>query len=112
MKQVKCKLHNILLNIYFNIHICNSIVDDYKKALNKIKQAQITSDCQSEIDDILPTKRKIQKPKRYDDNSSDDEDEPLSKKYAFPLPPKITKINEKINETSPSLSRKFDKYFF
>lgn len=41
----------------------NYIVDDYSKAQNKIKQAQITSDCQTE-DDILP-KRKIQKPQRF-----------------------------------------------
>lgn len=93
--------------------MCNCIVDDYKKALNKIKQAQITSDCQSDIDDILPPKRKIQKPIRFindcdDEEETDDEEEASSKKHSFPLPPKIIKISEKINE-SPSLSRKFDK---
>lgn len=83
--------------------------DDYNKAQSKIKQAQITSDCQSEQDDILPLKRRIQKPKRLLNDSSDDyssdEDEPLSGKHKFLPPPKITRVNEKSNETlSPSLS--------
>lgn len=86
----------------------NCIVDDYNKAQNKIRQVQIASDCQSEIDDILPPKRIIQKPRRFISNSSDDEDESLSGRHTFPLPQKIFKINEKTNET---LSRKFAKCF-
>ncbi|RLU23883.1 hypothetical protein DMN91_004091 [Ooceraea biroi] len=82
---------------------------DYSKAQSKIKQAQITSDCQSEIDDILPLRRIIRKPKRLaqDDDSSDDEDNALSEKNKFPPPPKIVALNDKANEKQllPSLSQ-------
>src|SRR5580765_7124099 len=93
------------------MNVYNCIIDDYSKAQSKIKQAQITSDCQSDVDEVLPSKRTIHKPRRLIYSSSDNEDdEALSEKHKLPLPPEIVRLNDKANndEASPSSSRKFD----
>ncbi|KMQ91808.1 hypothetical protein RF55_8283 [Lasius niger] len=91
----------------YKIKRCFFETDDYSKAQSKIKQAQVTFDCQSEIDDVLPSKRIIHKPRRLAYSSSDDEDEALSGKHFLP-PSKIVRLNDKANETlSPSLSPQF-----
>ncbi|XP_011859563.1 PREDICTED: uncharacterized protein LOC105557039, partial [Vollenhovia emeryi] len=88
----------------FKIKRCFFETDDYSKAQSKIKQAQITSDCQSDVDEALPLKRTIHKPKKLIYSSSDDEDEALSEKHKLPPPPKIVRLNDKANDDEASLS--------
>lgn len=77
------------MNCYFDqVHVKTTILfcflDDYDQALQKLKRAEDTSDLQTEFEEDIRTKsRKIQRPSKFIESSSDEE-------YSIlPAPPKI-----------------------
>lgn len=61
------------------------ITDDYDKARQKLKVAEVTSDLNSDIEESN-MRRKINKPRRVLESSEEEGEEPKSK---FERPPKV-----------------------
>lgn len=91
-------------------------VDDYNKAIKKLKQSEVVSDIlSSDENDAQPLKkRQSTRPKRLSfDTSSDEEDH--RKRRALPLPPPISVITNQLDDlsqtTGPSCSREISGMF-
>lgn len=69
---------------FFNLECIKFILDDYEKAIQKLKRAEITSDLQSECEEeSVVLKRKRNRPVRFDSSSSEEENRNL------PAPPPV-----------------------
>lgn len=66
------------------------LADNFSTALRKIKQAEVTSDIHSDLDESIPTKRRRKlRVLSEEDNSSSDTDIHTSKNKVLPRPEKL-----------------------